>query len=709
MKSKSDNIVSLYKLESILVSDLNPFQETKLQKRTPSLRLHIESNTKFVKPNFSILEGEISHEGIPKIFMFSAPGATGKSELTKYLSSSLHMPVFDLSAHKPVGANSLTGLIYETLGHENLGEFIGDLKKGKATIIIDALDEGYIKTSASAFDSFLDEIIEIAENAVGTPFILLGRTQVMEHCWLYFDDHSISSPLLKLEPFTIEQAQDFIDKQIGEEKFKSEYRATRDYIINSVEGFFKNQSELKNKQYQAFIGYAPVLLSITKLLQENQNYHALLEELKSNDQRGIDLIITIVEYILIRDKNEKAKTQILPEILANRPKDFILEVETNAYSPKEQCIRLIYSLLNKSCDYRITDDPRFDEIYNEKFDTWIKEHPFLEDGKIQNVVFQSYVVAVLIEDKDYHRILLEYLENHYKDAFMLFFVFDRLCNPRRKIDYKFLPYLYRSIKSLDDKQFSTRLNIEDVKISESLVCCELEFAEIKEESIVFEVEIPQDSGLFINDNLSNTVIQTDLSISLRGSRCVLQSPVHIMCREIIVDTEEFVLEKGYSNNEINDIILECRELKIRFENGRMPTIINQLGEQGKFTVIAEQKPEFPFVEYFEKNNLFDKVPDEATVDKYLKLRKILILFRSHSKGVLAKYRDKIENIRVTGNPLSKLILNELVETEVLYSDNKFYYIDPDKLHVHLGLSYNDIKMQKINGKTLEFLRGIEIA
>ncbi|GET31479.1 hypothetical protein PbJCM13498_03420 [Prolixibacter bellariivorans] len=703
----NDKLVSLFKLEQIVKKNLESFDKSSLVKEIPSFKLCENINPQYVKPDFTELMGRIKEGNNPKVILISAAGATGKSELTKYLSSSLQMPVFNLSQHKPVASNSLTGLFFDTLGHVGLGKFVEGLKTGKATLIIDALDEGYIKTTVQGFNSFLDEIVNICGDADGIPFVLLGRTQVMEHCWLYLEENGVETSLLKIEPFTVAQANEFIDKQIDERKFPQEYKKTRDYIIKSVEGFFKNTAEIKHRQYQSFIGYAPVLLSITKLLRAAKNYHALYEDLVRDDFKGVDLITSIVQYILLRDKEEKIDRLVLPSLLGDRTPDFRQNVLEKAYSVDEQCIRLLYSQISKPYQACVSEDAKFNALYEDKISEWIKEHPFLENNKIQNAVFESYIIAKMIGKAEYEEAVFEYLKTKYKDAFMLFFIFERL-NDEHKINPKFLPFLYSSIKSLDDKQFSTCMSIDEIDEDTNSIHCEVEFSNIQEDPTTFDMALNRDTGLYLNSVLSNVFVNAGIDIVLDGKRCELSSPITLNCNNIIISTDEFVLEKGVANSK-DGIVFECESCQIDYANGQVPSLINHLGAEQKFQIITKNRPEFPFVDFYEPTDLSLQITDPLLKDKYLKLRKIIALFRSHSKGRMAKFRDKIENRRVTGNIIGEKVLEELIDKKILYSDDKFYYIDPEYMHEHLGVSYNDIKLRIINDKTIDFLNNIDIS
>ena len=266
-----------------------------------------ESNPKYVSPIFSIQSvSENTTFETATIVLISAAGATGKTALTNQLSYDLGIPIWDLSKHDPVASNSLIGHLINSLELCDFTAFVTSLKNGTSSMLIDAFDEAFLKTTNEGFYSFLDDIINIAHDSSGTPFVLLGRTNVMELMTLYLEEKGINVVLLQIEPFTEDLACEFIDNHVcteAKEKHKQLYVEVRNFIIETIGGFFKNQSEINHKQYIQFLGYAPVLLAIATLLREISNYQMLLTNLMATNKKIIVLFVDIFDSILNREKN----------------------------------------------------------------------------------------------------------------------------------------------------------------------------------------------------------------------------------------------------------------------------------------------------------------------------------------------------------------------------------------------------------------------
>lgn len=99
-----------------------------------------------------------------------------------------------------------------------------------------------------------------------------------------------------------------------------------------------------------------------------------------------------------------------------------------------------------------------------------------------------------------------------------------------------------------------------------------------------------------------------------------------------------------------------------------------------------------------------KCESEDIRQKYIKLRKIIICFRSHSKGSMARYKGKIGSSRLIGSDMGPIVLNSLIESGIIDdSDNIMYFLNRDKLSEVLGVTYDEIKSNKLTPKISSFL------
>jgi len=92
--------------------------------------------------------------------------------------------------------------------------------------------------------------------------------------------------------------------------------------------------------------------------------------------------------------------------------------------------------------------------------------------------------------------------------------------------------------------------------------------------------------------------------------------------------------------------------------------------------------------------------------KYFRLRRILCEFRSHSRGTLARYKEKIEHERILKNEIGQSVLNKLLDDEILSLQGSHYILDPDGLNAHLGVTWPDLRKGQMSETLLNYLRDI---
>ena len=143
----ADKSISYYKLSNQLraqglTSCLSPDQKSD----SFQVITQFDEEDKFIEPLFSLSYTTVGFEK-SDVILVSAPGATGKTMLTSNISKSLNIPVLNLRLHEPVASYSLTGVLTKVLGPKGFAEFTTRLQNGTGAMLIDALDEGFVKTT----------------------------------------------------------------------------------------------------------------------------------------------------------------------------------------------------------------------------------------------------------------------------------------------------------------------------------------------------------------------------------------------------------------------------------------------------------------------------------------------------------------------------------------------------------------------------------
>lgn len=704
MKEKS---TSVYQLEQVLNKNvLTPFNH-KLAVEN-SFYSPTELGFDYINPPLSIrYKTNENTEGFENvdIVLISATGATGKSALSKYLGMTLKQPIYDMGEAGPVGENSLIGMLTKNRAIEEMTMFLTNLTIGKAVMIIDALDEGALKVTSQAMSSFYDEIGRLSKNTQGISFVLTGRTHIMETAAIELEARGINVILLQIEPFTIKEAKLFIDKTVEKksniDKYNVSYIRVRDLILTSVEGFFQDINEMKHKQYERFIGYAPVLQTIAALLDEKCNYQQLYEEISGTNVKNVTLIIEIIERILQREKG-KVEKELLPQLTQNVAPVTAEKAYKLAYDITEQCIRSLNIIMSNS-SYRmaITGDNAFDIQYEKQISCWLKEHPFLNDRSFVNIVFESYVISHLLQIQEYKQIAIDYLKSkNYKTSY-LFFDFYWNLSKDKIADIDVVPYLYDSLVSMDSQNDCVHMEILEAKDQ----CLEITFMR-KEEEYVLIVDNSANKSFCIPRYCSNLVVDAPINIRIPSySRMDMKAPIALICKEILFESDELCLCAS-NNTQTSGILWEANALRVNLHNSANPEIRDYTGQANvNFTINTKEKPSYPFVQFYSQ---YTSESETITPHNpyYQKLRRTLLMFRSHSKGMLARYKEKIDN-RIGATKQGVDVLDALKERGIMVESGVMYSLNYVKLASELGIKYDDVQAAVINPQITKFICTIE--
>jgi hypothetical protein len=179
----------------------------------------------------------------------------------------------------------------------------------------------------------------------------------------------------------------------------------------------------------------------------------------------------------------------------------------------------------------------------------------------------------------------------------------------------------------------------------------------------------------------------------------LTAPVELSARRINLMSPTLVA-KAQPKSDEKEIVLEAREI--------VSTLISLPVESGsEFTVRVTETAghHYPLVKYIKERKSLPAA--DGVRAKYLKLRKILTHFRSHSKGTMAKLRAKVENERVAGNDMGMPVLERLVQDGILVPNGAFYFLQPTNVDKFLGVSWTRLREGEVNQKLVEYLQSIK--
>lgn len=682
----------------------------KLAKPERSFAIAAARAQPYIEPTFEkVLQFDTEQ---PAAVLISAVGATGKSTLAQVLSNKLKLPILDLAKHKAVGDNTLTGVLTSAFEMKDLSGVFEAISEGKFGVIVDGIDEGRSMVNDKSFDAFLDDIAKRCHAATNPSVILLGRTKALEDAYIGLCSRSVPTGLISIEPFDIASARKYIDEftEGGKSKFHKEYEEVRDIILDRLESAFaKDKKNKKEERFLSFIGYPPVLDAIVTLLTNEPNYYRIKKELLEGDASKVDvrLLYRIAEYLLNRERSEKV-IPILKPLLEKVPhKDEIL---AKVFMPVEQAMRITANRMNIPLKLSVIPDHVLNIKYEEQLATFVHEHPFIADNSFRNAVFEATSIALLIasEDEKAIELALAYVQSNRANYHLVYFL--ELLAQDGKLPLSCLDALISAAQEFKSPTSDVDLTLETPNVEYVLnpivgkvpILAEIEIV-IGEngESRVFQFRSTLDTkdSVRLGSKLSSATVSLPCEVELSGGEEIeLTAPIAISATNIRLNSRNLVLKSNAQNSELG-VALESNSVNSSIESLTSNNV--------KFTISTPSKGGlgYPLVQHVQT---LSKLPQDPEVqDKFLRLRKILTLFRSHSKGALAKYKAKIEHERVAGNPIGSKVLERLRNDQIIRLEGNMYFLQPENFSKHLGVTWIELRNGVCTEKIVQYLGSIK--
>ena len=664
----------------------------------------------YIEPDF--VKEEFPKEK-PAILLVSAVGASGKSTTARALSHDIGLPILDLAKHKPVGDNTLTGVLTSAYPIETVGSVLEGLRAGTHGIIIDGIDEGRSKTNLQGFEAFLDDLIERSRGAASTSIVILGRSQVLLSTWLYLADQGADVAIVRIDPFKLEHAKNYIDAYVPNRNPAQEnmYFEARDRLLDRLGAAF-TPSHDSEKAFLSFIGYPPVLDAIATLLREEQNYHKVSQALGDNAEPGLEitLLLKIADFLLDRDRSEKALPNFIEEIASQTDPTLGHQLRQNLYSRDEQCARILARVLGQQFPVQSVPDSTLNDQYERALETWLPEHPFLDGTKIRNAVFEAAVVArcAVSNTEVYREVAFQYV-SHARPTYHLLYIMSELAKDL-EIEVRLFNMLVQSATDFVGSNDELTVDIEGVAWDEaelperSTAVLELgvTFAEQDEpREFRFHGFVSRTDTVPLGPFLHNVNVVLPCNLDLVGEpRLESAGACRICAKDVRISTADLVvLSAAGGKSSVHEAGLYLDAANV---SGHAAAVSNKGGAIEICCVSHEVG--YPLAKYVKQREI--PPVDPGLMEKYLRLRRIMLEFRSHKKGGLAKYRVKIEHERVVKNDLGRAVLQRLITQGVLTRDTKFYYVDSSQISEVLGVTWPQLRQHQITPELEGFLRGV---
>jgi hypothetical protein len=693
--------------------------------RTGGLKYEDKGLPEFIGPDIQP-SAIIQQPGQPKVIIISAAGAVGKSTLAAEIAHRKRAPIWDLAKAEAVGGNSLTGQVTTAFGFGTAAQVSQQFLEGGLFLLIDALDEARVKANEAGYEAFVANIAEIAKGAARTPFVLLGRTQTAETTWLLLDDVGIPASLLTIQPFTREQAERYIEARIRYfdasarrriEEHRVPFLEARNLILDHLQRAVIGDERVTDDAAREFLGYAPVLETVAVLLAKEGNYHEFIESLNAMGRQEIDRPLAVLNHVvtrlLEREQTQKLQVNIKP-VLEAVAEEAGWDSWSDLYSPDEQVARLLGLILGRRVEACPAMPSSVRARYEEQLKVWLPEHPFLREGSVPaNQVFESYLFADAM--REYLTPLARAVEDRvmasdYKPSRLLADFYILLGQKRGEdcVAERQIGILYDSLLAGETDSMRIRLAIEsgDPEDDEEEVAGEGEFelvysspdpnGEERVETRVFRIDQPGDALAF-RRQLKEATVVTRGTLVLGGEvdDFEIGPSVQVRCQELVVRSTGFVV-RGAGSREAGSEAVVLDAQRCDSAVARKPLV------RGSLTACWPGSESYPWSEYSTASVDYGRDSPHMQ-EAYRRLRRIVTALQSHSKGSLARLKDKIEHQRILKNNMGRALLDRLLGDGIMYVKGKFYHWNPERGDEALGASYDDFCRQWLTPETRVYL------
>jgi len=612
------------------------------------------------------------------LILVSAPGAVGKSTLARQISAETGAILIDLALADPVGGNTTSG------GLAKSGLY-SQWDNNQTALLIDGLDEARLRVTQEAFEAFLNDLAEIVKNRQ-VPTVLFGRTGAIQDAWVQLCDCEVDLSVVEIGFYGREASIDFaiarLEENIGDVPNDAQKRAI-ELLLDGLRAETGTDGD-------RFAGYAPVLQAVADRVMLEDNPASLVAQIEKGE-RPVTLQ-SVVDKIMDREHKKIENISLSDSSLIGE-----------LYLKREQLERLtarVYGLAPPPLRRMSPDDA---QIYSNALDTWLPEHPFLNGAsKASSAVFDAAISASALQSPEASKLAadIELSRGSAANPFLSEFYLNEDESEQRTLPPEHLGIIYASFRATLSIGDSASLEVEgnDEAEDEEALRANVEINVARPESSkVRQLSLQTEQvgtirlGKYVEDVDINTKHAT-VEIGV-GSEALLVSPINIQCDKLSLRSEKLIVEEGRAGAG-GSVYLEAnlfsgdQQINLPITRGKV-----------EFAVSWPNASVHPWTNFSVEPT---KIENPLVREALRRLRKFVTAFRSHSKGNLARYRDKLDHERMTKGT-GKAVLEALKDDRIVVADGAMYYLDPNRLGQIAGGSFSDIASQHFSPETVEYI------
>lgn len=636
-----------------------------------------------------------------KVWLIGAPGAVGKSTLAREICAATGAIYLDLAEAATVAGNYMVGgLVYTNL--------LNTWTSGQGAVLIDALDEARLRVTQSGFEAFLADVAAVAK--LGKyPIILLGRVGIIEEAWTIFcEQQNINPPIFDIELFEPDEAERFVFARLVKlAKIKNQVTNQLEYpdlvrgleihrsvYSESIHRIVVGLQELAAHDANKFVGYAPVLDAVAKVIASQSNPARIGEEM----QRVLEgeVLNRLTREILVRETGK-----LVLQINSTLP-----GLPSGLYEPEEQLERLachLFKLPTPIIPVTLTQNQI--AAYDQAVMALLPQHPFLNGAgnAPSSAVFAAAIIAAALSNqrKDIVSSAEQYASfaQHAPNPF-LFDFYQRSTSGPAKIPTEHIGLIFESVQAKSKPGDTVRLSIEESEAT--ILEIEITIEHLSGETTRLEYTAPSNGFIRLGRRVAGIAIDSEnaaVEFGI-GDQLELVGPVSINTRSLKLSCEQIVVKADLQAIDGNVVTLETEELVAN------PAIAAPIIRQGaNLQVTWPNSAAYPW-NTFMAPTVQDENP--RTNEALRVLRRLTMAFRSHSKGQLARFKDKIEHARMLKGAVGNAVLAKLLQDGVIKLEGHMYFLNPDMLGSVVGTSFFEVQMKNYSDKTRLYFQQLDL-
>lgn len=643
---------------------------------------NIEKDICFIEAPISISEefDSVSMPNDSDVLLISAPGAVGKTTLAKQISCETGSIYIDLAEADPVGGNSITGGLVKS-------GVLNAWQNNDLSLLIDGLDEARLKVTQESFEAFLGDIASLAVGS-SRPIVIFGRTGAIQDAWLHLAEQ-VKVSVLEIGYYDSSLAINFAISRLKNKINNENHYNSR---INLLRKIIEKLREDTIGDGIRFSGYAPVIKAIADFVASDPNPASTISKIDKGEQ-AITLP-AILESIIDREK-DKLKSinfddKALSGILYNKDEQF------------RHLLSLVYDVVPPSPP---SMSPADAQRYSNALKTWVVEHPFLDGNrKPASAVFEAAIVAEALKFNQTSggAVLKELAKGAAANPFITEFYFQKK-DTGLDLPPEHIGVIYASVRARLAQGDSASLHFEgfdDEENEDDRLGAEVEITTFRagEESPSIKRFVSTQIGRV---RLGSHVQDVSLSalfadVDLGGGReVVLVTPISIQCHKLNILAERVIVDSNASH--VGSVAF------LEADIGEVAQVVSSpiINGEAKLVVVWEGSERYPWSAVTGSRAEREDPNEKEALRRF---RKFVISFRSHSKGSLKRFADKLDHDRMTKG-VGIDVLNKMIEYKIITKSGPMYTLDPDALAREAGADYPSTMAQEYSKKTVDFLMG----